>query len=461
MSTSNNNNLSTYGDSFQIRLLACIIGNRTNETEKNREAHFGVQLVAPQGSQGSPLKMHHFSLQRASIVLMYIIDYFKKFQRIPFYDELRVFITTSCGADDKKREIHHTFVNEIETCSKESWDRELIRSSAINYIINQSLMAAGANLIEMGKNNQVESAKKLLGEISTIVSTGQAKYRVVNVSDNPTIDIPRRNYFKSGLGDDFDECFGGGWGKKDFIMICAGSGVGKSTLSTVLSRNYFKQGLKVLQVYFEDNENLVASRTFSSIVRKRFDNSTRNDDMLKREYQKFINEAKKRGGVWNQLKLIQAESTTEDLEQYLKESELMGIKYDVVLCDYLDCFKPKSKTIYKNVYDGEIEITIDLENMADKYNFLGINFTQGNRGIDNVEWGTIQDIGGSIAKVKKAHVFMFLTRTRQMVEENRANLEITIKNRLGRFARFPSIEFNNALVQCDVRNKEIENAVGK
>src|SRR5690606_7604077 len=202
--------------------------------------------------------------------------------------------------------------------------------------------------------------------------------------------------------------------------ILAASGVGKSTILTKIANSALEDGKNVLQIIFEDTEDEIRRKHFT--IWSKIPLSELSE--RKEEAEKIITEKIKL--IKNKLiikKFDEDETTLIDIKNWIESyQKKFGIKFDMVVLDYLDCLDSHKKTTDQN--QAELAIVKMLISMASKMDIPIWSALQANRQGFNAELIDQTQMGGSIKRAQKTHFLMSIAKTADQKRLGTANISI-------------------------------------
>lgn len=222
-----------------------------------------------------------------------------------------------------------------------------------------------------------------------------------------------------------DETIGGGIARTEMILFSANSGGGKSVALANLGLNFIRQGLNVLYISLELQEQLIGQRYDMMIsgvpTAPRIVWESRMSDI-----QKSITELKnavdangnKTGSL--QIKRMPVGTNSNQIRAYLKEYETeKGHKPDLILLDYVDLMNPNEKVSMNDVFTKDKLSIEQLRDIGMDYNCVIGTASQQNRGAIEKGVGEVSqaEIAGGISKVNTTDVYISIAMTRQMRDQ--------------------------------------------
>jgi RecA/RadA recombinase len=431
--------LAIFGKDYEIKVLKQIIGelhNRGNGIV--RDDKFGRKLITKIG-------VEHFEHKIAQSIIVFIKQYFQKYTKIPFFDTLKGIFQQNFGNDKRisnefELELYIQYLKDIESVSQD--DKEWVRENAVNFIntknLERAILKSYNETILKGKfEDYPKIAEELMkaivqaNDLSDIEAFVSGDYR--HLDEKERIPIP------TGI-EGLDTVLNGGLARKEFALFIAPSGVGKTTFATYIANNAARLGLNVLQIFFEDTEEQIKMKHIAKMISKpiNFSSNKKNRKVVVSESDKKLQKIRDQGGCLVLQPMDSTETTVSDIRNLIiraKEDgvyfpdtgEKKSVEFDLVLIDYIDCIKPKQR--YQQTWEGQTEVTRELEKLAKELNYASWNFTQGTKASLNAKVVTGEQMGGDYGKYKVAHFVMSVAKGLGEFN-NKANIAI-LKNRMG------------------------------
>jgi len=221
-----------------------------------------------------------------------------------------------------------------------------------------------------------------------------------------------------------------------------------TTTLTKIANTAYEEGKNVAQIVFEDTIPQVKRKHYtiwSGIPLSQLDD----------EYElatQLVNEkiSKIKGNGRLVIKRMSQETTTMiDIRAWLESyQKKFGIKFDILILDYLDCVNSHKKTA--NLNDGEIVVIKSFEALAGDFNIPAWTAIQTNRSGFETEIIGAHHSGGSIKRIQKSHFFMSIQKTQEQKEANLANISI-VKARFAKDGQFyKDAIFNNDTLEIRI-----------
>lgn len=334
------------------------------------------------------------------------------------------------------------------------FDGEDVQRTCYTFIKQQEYRKISENIQQKVKNGQIKDKKVIFGIEEDFL-------KISRIGDNENYGTDVFTNISNVLRDEFretiptginfvDRLTDGGLGKGEIGMIIAPLGVGKTTILTKIANSAYDAGKNVLQIIFEDTDEQVQRKHFciwSKVKLNEFkDNTVLIESRVREKLSQHTN---------NKLiikKFSQDNTTIVDIKNFIvKYQKKFGIKFDIVVLDYLDCLESHKKT-GGDIHEAELAIVKAFESMAGEFNIPMWTAVQGNRSSVGAEWVETSQMGGNIKRAQKAHFVMSIAKTDIQKQEGTANVIILKSRFTSDGARYENIIFNNGLMDIRTTN---------
>lgn len=193
-----------------------------------------------------------------------------------------------------------------------------------------------------------------------------------------------------------DNIMGGGTLRKQFMMLSANSGGGKSVMLSNLANNYALQGLDVCYISFELPEDMIFLR--QAFIMTSFSHRVWKDKIL--EISEAMTSFKKYGAGDFRIVRMPVGSTANTVRSYIKQYEIENNKApDVLILDYLDLMRPISGIKNKNISEQDREKSQEVYEILNAYDMIGWSASQQNRDALKMSSPDHSAIAGGMSKV--------------------------------------------------------------
>lgn len=342
--------------------------------------------------------------------------------------------------------------NEMAINQPHLYDGDTVKKSSYLFIKQQEYRKMGETIVSMVKRGgmrKIDDISKLEENFQKITRIGDTEDDGEEVIENVENALKKefRETIPTGIHV-IDTVTGGGLGKGEIGIILSPSGVGKTTSLTKIANTAYENGKNVAQIVFEDTIPQVKRKHYtiwSGIPLSQLDDEYELATQLVNEK---INKIKGNGRLV--IKRMSQETTTMiDIRAWLESyQKKFGIKFDILILDYLDCVNSHKKTA--NLNDGEIVVIKSFEALAGDFNIPAWTAIQTNRSGFETEIIGAHHSGGSIKRIQKSHFFMSIQKTQEQKEANLANISI-VKARFAKDGQFyKDAIFNNDTLEIRI-----------
>lgn len=276
--------------------------------------------------------------------------------------------------------------DELEHCSEEI--ESFCKQSAMRDAIMESYELI--NEQEFGEIYQ---------KVSDALGVSLKKDLGLNVFESPEESLNKlleeMNYISCGISS-LDTCMGGGTLAKQFYMVSANSGGGKSVMLSNIANNYALQGLDVCYVSLELPEEMIFLR--QSFIMTAFSHRVWKSKVF--EIAEKMKQFKKYGAGDFRIIRIPIGSTANAIRSYIKQYEIENEKSpDVLIVDYLDLMEPISGIKNKGLSEQDKEKSQEIYELLHAYDMIGWSASQQNRDALKMTSPDQSAIAGGMSKV--------------------------------------------------------------
>lgn len=326
------------------------------------------------------------------------------------------------------------------------------RKEAINTLTNgiESLKNSGYSIDRLGRI--IDS----LQDIERYGSSGE-------VSADEIMDeiLSEEKSIKVNTGiSELDEKMRGGLTMGHLGLLIAGTGVGKTTMGSILCCNAALCGYKTLHIFFEDSKTDIGKKYYAHLTNKytyEFNNEADKQAMKDLIYNSHPNA---RVALKENIKLLRMPNGTTTVEDIISTVNrlinLQNWKPEMIFIDYIGCMQTTSNETLKmqNECQAYERLTKRLESFASDYNIAIWIAQQTNRGgmIANTANQRMGNIQGSFRVTQPCSAILYLDRTQENInDKNQANLYLD-KCRGGEPTEWENIYLNNGTCQIDLNS---------
>lgn len=387
---------------------------------------------------------NYFNNDENKVIVSVIKKAKKDYNIIPDFDSLTIRV-----ASLDLKEIKKNYIIKLISKIKESevYDALYIQKLALNFCKQQELKKSIAQIHKIIEKNEYERYDECEEILKRALSYGNNENYGVSVFHkiDDVLSEDFRQPIRTGITK-LDEIMNGGLSKGELALILAPYGIGKTTLMTKIANTAHGDGLKVMQIFFEDSLKVIQRKHLACWTGIELNELGNNKEFV-------LNKAKEledNGGDIRLFKLPSSNTTMATIKKLILKTISEGFKPDIIVLDYIDVVKPIKEAI--DAYNSEGDIMRDFESLLSELDIAGWTATQGNRSSLNTEVVEGNQMGGSIKKGQIAHFIMSIGKSLPQKETNKATITI-LKSRFGKDGMiFEDVEFDNARVSVSMDN---------
>jgi replicative DNA helicase len=423
-----NKNFEYLGNNFQIQLL--------NQIVLDKEfSHSIVEVI----------ENNYFENKYFKIIIQMIKEYHKKYDHTPSFDTLEQVAKSELQQETAIKVVLDT-IKKIKNAPIEGAD--FVQEKALKFCKQQELqrvMKQAQKIIDGGEFENYDTLEEMVREALMVGSKDTTMMNVFSNLDQ-VLDEDYRHPIPMGIPG-IDRLLKGGLAKGELGVILAPTGVGKSTILTKIANHGYNLGFNVLQIFFEDNPQIIQRKHFTLWTKIHPDElSDKKDEVIAR-----VKEIE--STMPNQLILKKIPSDTVTMNQIKNEVRKLiadGTKIDMIVLDYIDCVLPNKDL--GNEWKSEGSVMRAYEAMCHELNMVAWTAVQGSRASISSEVVTTDQMGGSIKKAQVGHVIISIAKTLQQKEMKLATIAIT-KSRIGDDGVvFENCKFDNGMIEIDTES---------
>lgn len=206
-----------------------------------------------------------------------------------------------------------------------------------------------------------------------------------------------------------------------------------TTFLTKVANHAYSLGKNVLQIFFEDNVSDIKRKHYTLWTKIPLSELTerREEALILRQKHEDNHLALKIGGRCMLKKMDQENTTIPIIKNWiLNYQKSHGIKFDMIVLDYLDCVEPH-KPAHGDQNKAELIVVKAFEAMLADLNIPGWSAVQGNRTAVRSEFVHGDQMGGNIKRAQKTHFLFSVAKSQEQKQDNLANVQI-IKSRMSK-----------------------------
>ena len=393
-----------------------------------------------------------------------MLEYFKKYEKTPSLQNKSINQAINLFKSPNnpiEEESLHSLLNRITLWNERvinkdmDYDGDMVQNATDIFIKQQEYRKLGEYLLNSARTGRIKDKDEIgviESKINYINSIGEVEDYGVEVVENirESLRPEFRQTIPTGISV-LDRITGGGLGKGEVGLILSPSGVGKTTILSKIANTAYELEKNVLQIVFEDSQDEIKRKHYtiwSKIPLSEINDKL--DETIERVEEKI---QKIEGGKLIIKRFTDDDVTIGDIKRWiLRYQKKFGIKFDIIILDYLDCVEPTEKT--QDRTEAEFAVVKSFLNLAADLKIPAWSATQGNRSSFGSKSVDATHQGGSIKRIQKAHFVMSIAKTDEMKETKLANIKI-IKARFAQDGQFfEDCYFDNDKMEIQIRDKK-------
>jgi replicative DNA helicase len=393
--------LKKYGNEFQVK---CISGLLSDKSFIERLS----DILDPEAFESDAHKW----------IVKNILTYFMEFKQIPTLTAFKVgfeSIENPLLKEAVKGQLFLVYQKLSET------DLAFVKEQFLEFCKNQKIKAALIEGVELMKLGQYDKIKKSFDDALKAGMERNVGHDYLNEIDARMSVMARSSVKTNWL--EIDTLLDGGLAKGELGIIVAPAGIGKSWLLAKIGAEGMRQGLNVLHVTLELNENYVGLRYDSCFTGIDFQKIRNNVDLVKN---KIATITGKLFIKYFPIKTVSANS----LKLHAERLQLLGTKIDLMIVDYADILRPAASDKNSNSYSEAGGIYEELRAVAGELQIPIWSASQANRSAAEEDIVMAHHAADSYRKIMTADFVMSLSRKTADKVANTARVHV-IKNRFG------------------------------
>lgn len=404
----NTDTLSKYGQSFQTKVLSCLIADvRLLDTLR--------EVIHPK----------FFESEANKWIVEEIMEYYDEFKRTPSLDVFKVEISKMEDSGMQKR-----IVEQLKLAFTQLGDNDLdyVKKEFSNFCINQNLKEAIVQSVDLLKAGSYDRIKDLVDKAMKVGVDSDLGLDYVLDFEERNEDL-NRTTVPTGW-DCINDLMDGGLGPGELGVVVAPSGVGKTWVLCALGAAAVKAGMNVVHYSLELSEHYVGQRydtVFTQIS---------SADLKDKKEEVFQKIKKLKGRLL--IKYFPPKGiSAKKIESHIEKMTAAGNKPDLVIIDYADLLLSTTNKS-DSTYGEQGGVYIELRGMGGMLGLPVWTASQTNRSAIDSEVIEADKVADSYAKVMNADFIMSISRKSKDKLNNTARFHI-MKNRFGQDGlTFPS-----------------------
>lgn len=367
-------------------------------------------------------------------------DYLNQYHHLPTKEELK----DLCHTQNKiENEITETLLDEIQGTEITPY----IMDKYTKFVKQQNVVKLANTLLNNAcKGNLDTKPLDVFREEMQATEPKTEEHKPISLFDDLEDYVNYKREVIPTYHKALDEHLNGGLERGAITLLLAGTGVGKTTITTHLCNKMALHNYNVLQIVFEDNIHTIRNKHFARLTKRNIkwveDNKPQVVEFLKSNYP---NECKALNEHLKLVRLPNNQLTITEIEDYIKKVN-EDFKIDVISLDYLSCLKHTNTFQPPHIEEGEM--VRDLERIANELNIVLMLAEQLNRSGNGAD-ASMMNVQGSISKAQDANTIILLSRTQEQQQQSKADISIEkCRNGFGRI-KWENVTFDNGTLQLD------------
>ncbi len=386
-------------------------------------------------------------------------SYVEKYKGLPPINNIKQIAEKEESINETEKLVIVKYLDKMTSYKKEvelgnhKNDYDYIEQTFVDFIKSQKLGNTGNELLEALTFGDMIRANKLIDKLLDVREYGIKNDYGVDIRQ--TYKSAIKNPFKDRVptGIKFIDQVIGGVPKGDLALIMAPSGVGKSTLLAYISEHMFSMGKNVLHIIFDENTVEDTKRKFiakwSGVPASQFE---AREEFVEKKVDEVLSKIQGKLIIKN---FISEGVTVPKIRSFiLKYQKRYGIKFDMVVIDYMDELESHKDKIFSE-WDSQTHVAKALKSLASEMNIpvWSAIQTKKDTAIKDKKFLDKSDAGGAVAKIKKAQLIIGVMHE-DLHQQNRGAANFSI-------AKCNYAKAGNVWYECELNNELLGVSEGK
>lgn len=390
--TEHSESLQAYGQKYQFRLLyfVCSLSD------------FGQQIL-PHLTAEMFDQPHHKQL----VTLIRL--YWEKYSQLPNADNLRLMMLEKVSNPVDQNILHEQLDLFVKLRAhladgRANNDSQQVQELAWNFIRERALRAIKRDYDTIILTRDYARVKEITHRMQDAMQLGHRED--IPVSPLRVTRALWENRYPGAVPTgipQWDAILPGGLPPGKLGMFLMPQGVGKSSILSLIGDNVWAMGYRVLHIIFDENDpNEITLKYHAKWSGIRGADMKDHLQHMEDTVLRITEERKGKGDL--AIRHFSSENmTVRTLKTWIQRyEERWGIRFDLILLDYIDELSPESRA--RDSYQGETEVVKAYHSMLVELNRPGWTATQAKKESNDKRLLYFNDCGGAVAKLKKAQV---------------------------------------------------------
>ena len=375
-----------------------------------------------------------------------------KLRRTITYDELDLYVHQTINDDITIETIIELVNKKVKNTRFGKSELEAVKGAYQEFLTTMESVRLAKELTELGTSGKINK-----DDVLSKFSMYDKRTTFCEVHANE-VDFSDEDFFNYIISDDTYECvptgckplderLGGGLRKGDVGILVAGSGIGKTCVTSGFAAYAAGKGYNVVHFILEDKPNDVLKKYIGFVCNIGVSDFKYNQDRLKEKYHnpKVFEAIMKMRGIRQVASLDKSgkvhQFSTMAIDQELTKLENLGFHPDMVVIDYFDKIKPV--TPGQDIWVKDMNVSDELNDLAKNHNVAVWVPSQGNKAVqDRATKITMSNMTGGAWKGYTAQIIVAVQKYMEDMSSKNTTIQV-LKNRYNNNFTPIGVEFDN------------------
>lgn len=330
-------------------------------------------------------KPHYFKNESLGEIFILVKDFWSKFHEIPTQDQ----IIESCKISGKENKVTASEIRSVYEIDLSKYEEDWLKETTEFFIEYKNLTKSAVDAVKYLQTTPVspENIKSVIDTFKNIV----IERNNIDFSFDEGLDFFKpenhkqltSNTFSSGFPF-IDTVLGGGFSAKALYVFMGMPKVGKSLWLGNLAAQAVKTGHNVAVISLEMGDRKYIKRMGANLLGipiSEYNEAANDEQILKKKISSITFDNLKVPGHLLIKEFPTSQASVNDVERYLRKvEETRGIKFKVVIVDYINIMKNWRNPNSENTYMKIKQIAEDLRGVAMSNGWSIITATQTKQG---------------------------------------------------------------------------------